>query len=167
MKYQIAYLSMHGNSRKLAEAIADCLPRGDTVLTDISSEDPEDAPVYILCFGMNKGRIALPIMELLETLENRCVVLAITCGRNPTQEYRAWIERQLEPFMPYSCDYRGMFLCYGQMPEAVQQWLETNLKKDPKNEKLQQALDDYDDACGHPNQPDFQNVRAFIKEKLQ
>lgn len=167
MKYEVVYISQSGNTEKLAHGIADCLPHRDTYFTDLSCEDITGmADVYLLGFGMKKEAIPLKIMEVLEELEGKTILFFVTASITPTEEHIKEIERRLEPFMPTVCDYKGLYLCSGQVSEATIQNLRTLLEQDPENEQIKEAYSVCNKTIGHPNQEDIANACDFVKEKL-
>ena len=120
MKYEIAYISISGNTERLAHGIADRLPQRKTIVTDLTTEEiMKKANVYLIGFGINKGAVPLKIMEVLEELHGKTILFFVTGGMEPLNEYRDAVERKIEPFLPDDCDYRGLFLCQGQFPDTV------------------------------------------------
>lgn len=163
MKYEIAYLSNSGNTAVLATSIAAMLPAVDTHLTDLSHGDiSETADVYFIGFGVNRGAVPLKIMEALEYAEGKTAVLFVTCGMEPTDSYKSSIERKVLPFIPDDCDYKGMFLCSGQFPEAAANSIKETLRLHPKNEQAKALLETYQKSYGHPNSQDLEALRYFV-----
>ena len=167
MKYEVVYISQSGNTEKLAHGIADSLPHRDTFVTDLSCEEiTGKAEVYLVGFGMKKEAIPLKVMEVLEELEGKTILFFVTASIPPTEEHIKEIERRLEPFMPTVCDYKGLYLCPGQVSDATIQNLRTLLEKDPENEQIKEAHSVCNKTIGHPNQDDINNDCDFVKEKL-
>ena len=84
MKYEVVYISQSGNTEKLAHGIADSLPHRDTFVTDLSCEEiTGKAEVYLVGFGMKKEAIPLKVMEVLEELEGKTILLFVTASINP------------------------------------------------------------------------------------
>lgn len=168
MKYEVAYISGSGNTEKLAHGIADCLPHRDTFVTDLSCEEiTEKADVYLIGFGMKKDAIPFRIMDTLEKLEGKTILLFVTASVNPSDAHIKEIERRLDPFMPYECDYKGMYLCTGQVSDESLDKLRSLLECEPENEKVQAAMENCKKTLGHPNQEDIRGACNFIKDKLK
>ena len=68
--------------------------------------------------------------------------------------------------MPTVCDYKGLYLCSGQVSDATIQNLRTLLEQDPENEQIKEAYSVCNKTIGHPNQEDIANACDFVKEKL-
>lgn len=168
MKYEIAYVSLSGNTEKLAHGIADKFPIQETFVTDLSHEELyENADVYLLGFGVNKGTIPLKIMETLEELHGKTIMFFITCGMEPELEYRDSIEKKILPFLPEECDYRGMFMCQGKFPDTVFAAAKRKLEAEPDNKYAQKIILDNELSNTHPNEKDYENAYRFIIEHLK
>lgn len=167
MKYEVAYISGSGNTEKLAHGIADSLPQSDTFVTDLSCEEvTEKADVYIVGFGMKKDAIPLRIMETLERLEGKTILLFVTASVKPADALVKEIERRLDPFMPCECDYKGMYLCPGQVSEETIDKLSCLLECEPENEKALAAMDNCKNTLGHPDREDIAGACEFVRNKL-
>ncbi len=167
MKYEIAYISSSGNTEKLAHGIADCLPCEDTFVTNLFCEEiTKQADVYLLGFGMKHEAIPLKIMDVLDELEGKTILFFVTAPIKPTEAHVKEVERKLEPFMPNNCDYRGLFLCLGQVSEKTLMKLRTVLEQEPDNEQAKAAYETCQQTVGHPNQKDFEDAYDFVCKKL-
>lgn len=167
MKYEVAYVSVSGNSEKLMHGIADTLPHRKTFVTDLSHEEiTGKADVYLIGFGVNKGAIPLRVMEILEELHGKTLLFFITCGMDPVDEYREMIEKKLLPFLPDDCDYKGVFICPGKFSEDVLRSARMLLEDEPDNPYAQKILEDSELSREHPNQSDVEHAYRFIREHL-
>ncbi len=167
MKYEVAYISGSGNTEKLAHGIADSLPHRDTFVTDLSCEEiTEKADVYLIGFGLRKDAIPFRIMDTLEKLEGKTILLFVTASVNPTDEHIKEIERRLNPFMPCEYDYKGIYLCPGQVSDETLNKLSSLLEHEPENEKAMAAMENCKKTLGHPNQEDITDACNFIRNKL-
>ena len=167
MKYEVAYISQSGNTATLAEEIADMLFEEKVRLTDLScGEASEDADVYLIGFGVNRGTIPMKVMDALEIMENKTIILFATCGMEPTGNYKSSVERKILPFLPDDCDYRGLFLCAGQFPDEVIRNIQEVLKHTPENAQARSILEHHQKTCGHPNDKDLEELRDFVWTSL-
>jgi hypothetical protein len=168
MHYEVAYLSNSGNTTALAERIPEFLPGEAVHMTDLSQgEACANADVYLVGFGINRGTIPVKIMDALELAEGKTVLLFVTGGVEPTQEYQAAVERKILPFLPDDCDYRGLFLCAGQFPDAVVQNLQEVLRRQPDHAQARSLLEHHQKTLGHPNDSDVEHFRVFLETQLQ
>jgi len=167
MKYEIAYISQSGNTEKLAHGIADSLPHRDTFVTDLSCEEiTGQADKYLICFGMKKEAIPLKVMEVLEELEGKSILFFVTASVKPTEDNVKEIERRLEPFMPTECEYKGLYLCPGQVSDEKFEKLLTLHSQQPDNKQIGEALEICKQTFGRPNQEDIDDACDFVCEKL-
>ena len=168
MKYQVIYESESGNTARVARAIAACLPEGCTKLVDINVQQPTlDADVYCVGFCVHHSICSMKMVELLELLSGKVVLLFATCGMNPTKAYRDVLERTVTSFLPDSCDYRGFFLCQGAISEhgfaALKRRFESN-----QDAETQRRFDEFRiDAHYHPDEKDLVAAREFVVSKIE
>ena len=162
MEYQIAYLDIYGNAGILAEELKRILHGAE--LVNLSKQDLSGgANVYLLVFEITQNAIPLKIMDLLENLEGKTVLCIVACGM-ALFETKEHIERRLLPFLPDACDYRGLFLCPGQIPASVMDTLQEALEENPENKQAQAMLEAFRQAENHPDAENFQALRRFIQE---
>ena len=167
MKYEVAYISGSENTEKLAHGIADCLPHRDTFVTDLSCEEiTKRADVYLIGFGMKCEAIPLKIMDILEELEDKTILFFVTASVKPTEVHIKEIERRLEPFMPSNCDYRGLYLCPGQVSDETLEKLQTILGQEPDNEWANAAMENCRHTLDRPNQNDIDEACELVNKKL-
>jgi flavodoxin len=167
MKYEVAYLSKSGNTAILAQEIAAQLAREEVHLTDLEQEDPwEDADVYFIGYGVNRGAVPMKVMDTLDLAEGKTVVLFVTGGMAPTQEHKEALERKVIPFLPDNCDYRGMFLCGGAFPTQLVEQAQSVLQQQPDNPQAKALLAHHQKTVGHPDNQDLDNLRSFLWERL-
>jgi hypothetical protein len=168
MKYEIAYLSLSGNTEKLAYGIADELPNDETIITDLSSETiSSQADINLICFGVNKGTVPIKIMDALDELDGKTIMFFITGGMEPTEKYHDMIENKITPFLPDECDYRGMFMCRGKFPNSVLNAARQKLSEDSDNKYALKIVSDAEASAEHPNADDYTNACRFIGEQLK
>ena len=167
MKYEVAYISSSGNTEKLVHGIADSLPPRDTLVTDLSCEEiTGKADVYLIGYGMKKEAIPLKIMDVLDELEGKTILFFVTASIKPTEAHVKEVERKLDPFMPSEHDYKGLFLCPGQVSEETLVKVKTLLEQEPDNEQAKAAYESCKRTAGRPNQEDIDDACDFVCEKL-
>lgn len=167
MNYQVIYESRGGNTKAVAEAIMAVLPAG-AALVDISTQVPSrDADVYCIGYGVHSGTCSLNLLDFMEVLNGKTILLFATCGMEPTEEYRKVLERSIEAFLPDECDYRGMFLCQGAIPEEGVTMLRSHMEKAGEKEKLKQLDELFTRSQAHPDFQDLEAAAQFVKAVLQ
>lgn len=167
MNYQVVYESHTGNTKAVAEAIASILPEYSSKLVNIQKEMPsKDADVYCIGYGVRSSTCSLKLLDFLELLNGRTILLFATCGLEPTEGYQKILERNIEPFLPDECDYRGMFLCRGAIPEDGIAALRQRLQKERDEENLRRLDGFVANAWSHPDPHDLDNAKQFVREVL-
>jgi hypothetical protein len=137
-------------------------------LTDLSREEAvQGADVYLIGFGVNRGNIPIKVMDALDAAEGKTILLFVTCGVEPTEDYRTAIERKITPFLPDNCDYKGLFLCAAQLPDEVIQNIQEALRRQPDNAQALSLLEHHKKTRGHPDNNDVEQLYAFIRQKLK
>jgi len=166
MKIQIVYFSKTGNTARLAQALANTLP-AECRLVDISKEKPElDADVYLIGFGVYRGACPFLLLDWLEELEGKQILLFATGGLAALQDYRRKLESLVIPFLPDHCTYHGLHLCQGSISEEGYHYLKSILSN-PQDERSVQRLEQlYRFSQNHPDQQDAEAVCAFVRQKL-
>lgn len=167
MKYEIVYESRSGNTRAIAEAMMAVLPPASATLVDINAGTPsKNADVYCIGYGVHSSICSLKLLDFMELLNGKTILLFATCGLEPTDAYRKLLERNIGPFLPDQCDYRGMFLCQGAISEDGVTMLQKHIEKSGNADQLQQ-LDGL--VCRAQTHPDFDDLDAagkFVKTAL-
>lgn len=122
MRYAVTCLSQTGNTRKVAEAIAEALP-GAVIPTDLAGADLDGADVVFV--GMPVVRFGAP-EEVRGFLQGRCrgrrVALFVThAADEETPELLPWLKACREA--ADGCDVAGFFHCQGQLAEPVKRFM--------------------------------------------
>lgn len=168
MKYQVVYESRNGNTRSIAEAIMAVLPSESAKLVDIDAEVPsKESDVYCIGYGVHSGICSLKLLDLMEFLNGKTILLFATCGLEPTDAYRKLLERNIKPFLPDQCDYRGMFVCQGAISEDGATALRRYIEKTGKEDQLQQLDHLVIRAQTHPDFDDLDAAAQFAKSALR
>ena len=168
MKYQISYLSPAGNCRKLAEAFEDILE--DVCIVDLACDDEIDGQIHLVGFEMNESSFkAIPyeVMELLDQLEEKTVLLFVTCPFKADQGARSQLERTILPFLPDSCDYRGLFLCTGEASQQLISKLQNLSAQKPEDQRASALLESCKASAGHPDEDDIMQACLFVTKELE
>jgi flavodoxin len=163
VNYEVAYLSQSGNTAVLAKAIGEMLPEGSVHITDLACDEPvQGADAYLIGYGVGRGTVPMKILDTLELAEGKTLLLFVTSGLQPTEEYHASVERKVLPFLPDDCDYRGLFLCAGQFPDEIIQKAQAALRQDPNNAQARALLEHHQRTKGHPDGDDLERLRGFL-----
>lgn len=167
MNYQVVYESRNGNTKAIAEAMMAVLPPESAKLVDIDTAVPsKDADVYCIGYGVHASICSLKLLDFMELLNGKTILLFATCGLEPTEAYRKLLERNIEPFLPDRCDYRGMFLCQGAIADDGITTLQKHIEKSGNPDQLQQLDELVCRAQTHPDPDDLDAAGKFVKTTL-
>ncbi len=166
MNIQIVYYSKTGNTAKLAHTLSNALP-ANCRLIDISKELPTlDADAYLIGFGVQRGACPFVLLDWLEELQGKPILLFATGGLATFQDYRKKLESLVIPFLPDECQYHGLFLCQGRISEEGYDYFKSCLSN-PADERAQQNLQQlYEFSQGHPNRQEIEEICHFVRSKL-
>lgn len=166
MKIQIVYLSKTGNTAKLAHALVKVFP-SDCELVDINLRQPSlDADIYLIGFGVQRGACPFVLLDWLEELEGKQILLFSTCGLAAFPEYRRKLESLIIPFLPDHCTYHGVYLCQGSISQAGFDYLKSCLNNPADGRSIQNLEQLYQDSQSHPNQQEIEALIDFVRQKL-
>ncbi len=165
MKYAVLYHSHTGNTKALAQAIADALPQGEARLEAITSDTtvPEEEMVFI-GFWTDKGSCSPVVAQLLSNLHGKKVAFFGTAGMGGSQSYFQGIVDRASQTLPEDNQKAGWFFCQGKMPVAIRNRYEIALAKDPNDQRMRFALENFDRAITHPDQQDLADAAAFARQ---
>lgn len=169
MQYQISYFSPGGYAESLTKAFCRHLP-GDTYVSSLEREDTPYADIQLVGFdfaGTSLNAIPLSVMEYLDKLEEKTIFLFATLPFQPNDVLERRVHNNLQAFLPRSCDFRGLYLCPAQPPEALLEELKAVISQHPENSRAQYWLDRCREAVGHPDKADLQGACQFMKHVLQ
>ena len=170
MKYQVIYTGTSENSATLAHGIANGFYDEEIILTDIDNNTINtDSDVNVVCFEFVKGNLPIYIMDALEELEGKTIICAVPCNFVPQENHSDSADSKISPFLPDNCDYKGTYLCMGQLPYDMYEKAQKIISDAPDHEhadKAQHIFDFYEASKGHPNDDDFADAIEFIRNQI-
>lgn len=167
MKFQISYLSPSGNCKKLADAFEDILE--DAYVADLKYDNDVQGDIFLVGFEMNESSfktIPYEVMELLDQLEEKTVLLFATCPFRADERAAEQLEQAVLPFLPDSCDYRGFFLCAGEASQQLVSHLQELSAKQPQDQRTGALLESCMASVGHPDEEDIMKACLFVTKEL-
>lgn len=168
MQYQISYFSPSGHTEKMTADLGKILP-SNTLTVNLDKEPEICGETHIIGFELGSKLDAIPykVLDFLEKLDEKVILLFCTCPVQPTESIKERTERAILPFLPDDCDYRGMYMCRGQVPERFQAELDRILKAQPDNENVRVWINQCKKSEGHPNSENIRNMCQFAAEALE
>lgn len=163
MKYAVVYSSNSGNTKKVAEAIAEALPKEALLYFGEAAEEAKHADVIFTGFWTDKGICPQEIIDFLSDVHGKQIALFGTCGFGGSEEYFQSILQRVSAFIEDDCIYLDGFMCQGKMPDAILKRYENMLETSVNKEKVQQMIDNFHIARKHPNEYDAAQARVFAE----
>ncbi len=168
MKYAIVYDSRTGNTRQLAETIAESLPMEGRLaygcVEDVDQTAIDAAERVYVGFWTNKGYCSDEIATLLAGLAGREVFLFGTAGFGSDETYFAGVAARVLANLPGSAEVVGTFMCQGRMPLSVRTRYERMAIENPAQAaRMQQMIENFDQAATHPDASDLVRLRAALE----
>ena len=158
MTCAIVYSSKTGNTRLLAEAIGQALPREELVYLGPPSPQALEAQRIYLGFWTDKGSCDGETAAFLESLSGQEVFLFGTAGFGGDPAYFERILATVKGKLPASVVWKGGWMCQGKMPPAVRRRYEA-MDPGPRRDA---ALANFDRALSHPDQQDLAALQAAL-----
>ncbi len=158
MKTLIVYSSKSGNTKVLAQAVADFLPGTNIIKTVGEKPDPSGYDLVIVGFWLQAGKVDPQAAKYLENLVPSRLFLFASHGAAPASDHaRKGMESARD--LVGSSTIIGTFSCQG---EVNPEFLAKVEKKDPPPPWIKDAPV----AVGHPDATDIENLRKEIEKAL-
>ena len=164
MKYAVVYCSHTGNTKRVAEAIAQVIPAEDMLYFGIPDMDAtKDADVIFAGFWTDKGSCPSALLDYFSSLHNKQIVLFGTCGFGGSAEYYDMILQRVSAFIEDDCTYVDGFMCQGKMPQSVRERY-MKMKENPEHPaNLDALIKNFDCALSHPDSDDLEKLRNLCR----
>lgn len=169
MTYAIVYESSTGNTEQLAQAVAAALSSGECRafgrVDEVDRAAVAQADRVYAGFWTNRGDCGDELAEVLATLADKDVFLFGTAGFGADATYFAGVMSRVAVHLPASAQVVGSFMCQGRMPASVRaRYAQTAAAKPEQAARMQQLIDNFDEAANHPNDDDLARLRAAVEE---
>lgn len=170
MTTAIIYKSITGNTKQIAEAIAETVT--DTISrTEVTYiGEPQsgiEAELYIVGSWTDKGMCAQEISEFLGTLRNKKIAYFGTAGFGGSKEYYESLSRRVQGIIDAGNEFIGAFFCQGRMPAGVRARYEKLLTEHPDDKNMKVNIENFDKALTHPDDNDIREAKQWIQELLK
>lgn len=166
MKSLVVYSSLTGNTKMVAEAVAEALG-ADTVLVSVDEcPSADEYDLVAVGYWVDKGTADKKSADYLKSLRNKKVALFATLGAYPDSEHAAQSLANGAALLDTSNTVVGTFICQGKVDaKLVEQMAKMFPAEHPHglNEARKKRLAD---AAKHPDENDLKNAKAvFAKIK--
>lgn len=165
MKILLTYSSKTGNTKKVADAIYEVMPK-ETVYKSIDEDiDPNEFDIVLLGFWVDKGLPDEKSLDFIKKLKGKKVGIFATLGAYPDSDHaKSSLEKTWELLEPEN-KVIGDFICQGAVDPKLIKMFEDFPKGHPHY--LDEARKKrHADAKKHPNEEDFNNAKATFKNMI-
>lgn len=169
-KWCVIYSSVTGNTRQVAEVIAE--ESGAEIFR--VQDAPEDLSAYdivALGYWLRLGQPDPMMMPYMPKVKGKNVVLFQTHGTDPTSEHAITSFARAGHMLGEGCDILGTFGCQGKVNPALLE-KRAKMQKDPDDpHQTEENQARRARAATHPDETDLEHARALVakmeKKKLQ
>ncbi len=172
MKILIAYSSVTGNTRKLAEALHDIYPESTvTSVQQAVSQGLVNEDYHIIFWGywVNRGTADETAQDFLSKVKGKNIAAFGTSGQYPDSERGMIYKDRVQKLVEEANIYRGGFICLGK----IQEHRTEKRKLIPKGEPhylTEEGLARHIESRTHPDGEDIENLKQWalnITEDIQ
>ncbi|MCI8591735.1 MAG: flavodoxin [Lachnospiraceae bacterium] len=168
MRYKVVFASRTGNTELLAKKIYHAIDDPSKDIERISASTSSlEAEVYLVGFWVDRGTCSPEVMDFLDSIHNKDVILFGTCGTGQDEIYYNRLTRMISGLVPDDNRYLGTYLCQGKMPMAVRKRYEEWLKDERMASRAEYMIRNFDEALLHPNERDLDCAVGFLYRMLE
>lgn len=164
MKTLIAYSSKTGNTKKVAESILKCFPKGE--IKDITDVENLNYDLIIVGTWIDKGTADAKALEFIETIKNKKIAYFFTLGAFPNSEHaNDCIKNINKLFLDNKNTILGNFHCQGAIDPKLISWM-SELPAEHPHSPNKERIERWEEAAKHPNENDFENAYNYFKKLI-
>ena len=167
MKTLVAYSSLTGNTKKVAESVYEVI-QGEKEIISLNKEittDINDFDRIIVGFWVDKGGADARAKKFIKSISGKEVAYICTLGAYPDSEHADKVRERAEKLLSENNRFIGGFLCQGKVdPKLVEKMgkFPLNLIHPLNPERLKRI----EDAKSHPDEKDLLNAQEYFKKSL-
>ena len=162
MKILVAYSSVTGNTKKVAQAVADELK--DCDLLDIKDVKNLDYDIIIVGTWIRRTTADPKAIEFIDNIKEKKVAFFFTLGAYPNSEYAGRCIKNInELFLKNNNILLGNFHCHGAVsPNVIERAMKRS--KDDPHGSIEQRMKRWKDASTHPDENDLINAKLYFNK---
>lgn len=163
-RYSIMFSSVTGNTRMLAEAIRETLPKKNCDYFGVCGGAEAKSELLYIGFWTDKGNADAATLALLAKLRGKKIFLFGTAGFGGSEAYFRKVLDRVRQSVDASNTVIGEYMCQGRMPQAVKERY-LRMKEQPEHPaNLDMLLENFDRALPHPDAADLEKLRKAVAE---
>ena len=164
MKILVVYSTKTGNTKKVAEAIAQALPGAE--LHDVKTAPAPDAYDFIaMGFWVDKGGPNKEAADYMKTISGKKVFTFFTLGANPDSMHARTCAEAAPKAYGEGCEQVAAFWCQGSIDPVLIEWMRKMPAGNP-HAPTPEAEARWAEAAKHPDETDLQHAAQAAAEAL-
>ena len=160
--YSIIFSSLTGNTKKLAEAIHELLPKDKCDYFGATEAQVPQSELLYIGFWTDKGNADSGTLDFLSKLKNKKIFLFGTAGFGGSDAYFQKILGKIRQSFDTSNIVVGEYMCQGKMPFSVRERYLKMKEKPEYPSNLDELIENFDHALSHPDTNDLEKLRKAI-----
>ena len=162
MKNLLIYSSLTGNTKMIAEAVAEVVPNCEIFAIEDAPE-PETYGFIAIGYWVDRGLPDAKVLKYFEKIENKKVALFGTLGAYPDSEHGKECIEKSEALLKDTGKNNtvlGSFLCQGKVDPKLLNAMEKMQTNHPMTEERKARIEE---SKKHPNTQDCENAREMFR----
>lgn len=167
MNTLIAYATLTGNTKKVAQSIYDIVKDNKQIicLNENKNIDTNNFDTIIIGYWVDKGHMDNVSKKFLKNLKNKNIALFGTLGADPNSDHGKNVQAKVNKLCSENNNCIGSFLCQGKVdPKLVEKMgkFPLNLVHPLTPERLARI----EEASKHPNHDDLEKAQKYFLQIL-
>ena len=172
MKSLVVYSSATGNTKMVAEAIAEALNPGCDIHSVEDNPAAEGYDLVAVGYWVDKGTADAKAAKYLQSIKNSKVAIFATLGAEPDSPHAADSLKKGAELLDSSNEVVGKFICQGKIDPKVIEFMRKQFGTSGKGFHVvdEKRMERHRKASTHPDAQDLANAKAAfteIKQKLE
>lgn len=165
MNILIVYSSKTGNTKRVAEAIAEELGTSAYSVADAPSTDGYD--LVLTGYWVDRGAPNAEMKTYLSSLSAKRVALFATLGASPDTPHAKDSLDAGRALLPTGTECVGAFICQGKVDPALVEMMKSMFPQGHPHAMTAERLAGIDAASAHPNEDDLRRARDYFSKLVQ
>jgi len=163
MKIAVIYSSKTGNTKKIAEAVLEGLPKETEMLSVETAPSPEKFDFIIMGYWVDKGTADKNAMDYMKSISNKKVAIFATLGAYPDSDHAKDSLKAGAECLGDNCEVIDTFICQGAIDPKLMEWM-SKLPEDHPHAPDEARRKRWEDAKSKPDANDLKNAAKFAKK---
>jgi flavodoxin len=161
-KWGVFYSSVTGNTKMIAEKIAETADAADVLPVEEMPDDLSGYEVVALGYWLRLGGADPKMMQYLPKVKDSTVILFETHGTDPGSEHAITAFARAAYLLGEGCEILGTFGCQGKINPALIEKRRNASPDDPHGGT--KAIERWQRAESHPNEEDLAAATDFVTQ---